>query len=401
MTQRGRAGQRAISPLLLPDDHRIFYHKRSLVLFQLYFLTGCLANYVGIVHINNAFAALCILMMFFSRSLRSASSPLIILYGTLTLLSLANHLIWQDQAGFPAEARTMPIILLLMMAARAFAVEGLFGRGVALNSIPFIALYAVGARFSDGRFQSVFLDENVHGGVLTFAAAIGLTAVSNQQYSILNLLTLGASATNILLGASRKLFLFLVLSLAIVASSVRSIKPWHILSIAILLGVSYFVIFPILHERQSVRFREDVSLQDMIERFIVGSDDMGKSSRERREFVELSFYAADQNWFGYGNGNFNYVVRTYGAPHLSEAGHPHAGIAEALITAGYPGGALYLVMLIYLSRIGWRDPVFRIILLWLFLQVFTETSLNNRIMWPLLALAEWELTKRNMAWWVR
>ena len=102
--------------------------------------------------------------------------------------------------------------------------------------------------------------------------------------------------------------------------------------------------------------------------------------------------ATRDRWLGFGHANFPYVFDLYSQGRLGETpGHPHATLAEALIIGGYPGMAMYIAMLIYLFRIGRKDPVIRLCLVWLFLGAFISTAFLDKITWALIAIAEREL----------
>jgi len=105
----------------------------------------------------------------------------------------------------------------------------------------------------------------------------------------------------------------------------------------------------------------------------------------------ISMEATRDHWLGFGHANFPYVCDLYGVGVDGNPGHPHATLAEVLIIGGYPGLAIYMIMLLYLLRIGRKDPIMRLCLLWLFLEVFIGTTFLGKIVWPLMAIAEREL----------
>ncbi|NJL58835.1 MAG: hypothetical protein HC887_03475 [Desulfobacteraceae bacterium] len=103
--------------------------------------------------------------------------------------------------------------------------------------------------------------------------------------------------------------------------------------------------------------------------------------------------AVKDNWLGYGNGNFEYVVRKYGTGMFSlaaTASHPHAGFLDAIISAGYLGGVLYILILIYIGLMVRKDFCMSLVCLWMILQFFVETTFFSKIIWPLMAIAERE-----------
>ena len=97
-----------------------------------------------------------------------------------------------------------------------------------------------------------------------------------------------------------------------------------------------------------------------------------------------------KRWWGYGNGNFPLVMREYG-PALAPAATPHSGILDSLVTGGYPGACVYLVMIAYLLWIGRRDPRMLFCGLWLVISMFVQANLNAKTLWPILVIGEREL----------
>ena len=126
-------------------EPKLLYKDITLDVLQLYFLTGFLANYVGLVRVNNAILVFLAFAVFLKARATGLFSPLIIIYAILTALSLINHFRWLPEAGLPQGARTMPIVLLAMIACRACARRGLFERVVAVNALPLLLLMPIGA----------------------------------------------------------------------------------------------------------------------------------------------------------------------------------------------------------------------------------------------------------------
>lgn len=382
---------------LFPDSNRLLYKGVLLNLLLLYFFTGFLANFEPWVNVNNGI--LLLLTIYTLASLRrgaSLFSPLIGLYALLTFLSVLNHWRWMPEAGLPQAARTMPIVLLAMIVCRLCAVPGLFKRSVAINALPFLLLIPIGGHFLRGRYYSEFLSENMHGHVLPLAFAVGIAAIWERRYQWKPLLCLPASLMQMFLGASRKFLFYLIPPVFMLSMTKRKLSLYHVSLIAVILAATVSVAIPTMTKRQQDRFGSDFTWKSHISA-IVSGETRDASSRNRIGFIKLAFWAVRQDWLGFGNGNFPYVVRRFAGIDLPEAGHPHSGLAESLITAGYSGAALYLAMLLYLLRIGYRDPVMRICLIWLFLQIIFATTLWNRFLWPLLAIAERELQMGRIA----
>ena len=376
---------------LFRDSSANLYREGVLNVLLLYFFTGFLANYEVFVHINSAILVFLAAYAFLTpRRQTSALSPLITVYGLLTLISLANHCRWIPQAGLPQEARTMPVVLVAMIACRWCAVPGLFERAITVNAIPFLLLIPIGGHFEGARYYSTFLDENMHGQVLPLAFAVGLVAVWERRYQWRPLAALAASLMQMFLGAARKMFFFLLLSVFVIVTFNRKLSGRHVLLAVATLLLTLAIAMPLMTRRQQERLGGDFTWQDQISA-LLSREATDKSVYDRTGFIELAFNSVRHDWLGFGNGNFPYVVSCFGTSDLPEAGHPHSGLAESLITAGYPGAVLYLFMLAYLFRIGRHDQIMRICLIWLFLQVFVETTLSNRMLWPLLAIAEREL----------
>jgi hypothetical protein len=377
--------------MLSHDDHKLLYGSFSLNLLQLYFFTGFLANWTGLVNINNGILVACVAFVYIRKE-RTASffSPLIIMYGVLTALSLINHWRWMPEAGLPAGARTMPIVFLAMLACRQLASPGLFERAITMNALPFALLIPFGAYIERGRYYSYFLNENILGATLQFAFAVGLCTFWERRFKWKSLVALFASVSIMVLGARRSMLLYCVPSVFMVNASTRRISLSNLAMVAMTVLLLFGFLLPIMTQRLSTRFGGEFSMMEQFEG-IVSGDIKEKSASDRRAFIVLAFESANRSWLGYGNANFPHVVRQYAVVNLPEAGHPHSGLAESLITGGYPGMALYLLMLLYLLKIGHHDTLMRICLIWLFLQVFLASNLNNRMLWPMLAIAEREL----------
>lgn len=378
--------------LLSHDDNKLLYDSFALNLLQLYFLTGFLANWVGPVNINSGILVACITLGFLGRErTTSLFSPLIMIYGVLTALSLINHWRWLPEAGLPPGARTMPFVFLAMLACRQLARPGLFERAITMNAIPFALLIPYGAYIEAGRYYSLFLNENILGATLEFAFAVGIYAILGHRWEWKSLTALFASVAIMALGARRSMLLYCIPAVLIANVSERHKTKTNMALIALTLLLVSTVLVPIMTQRVGERFGGDFSLSEQIEG-IIGDDIKDRSALERRAFIELAIESTRIDWWGYGNANFPYIVRRYGGITLSEEpGHPHSGFAESLITGGLPGLILYVMMLLYLLKIGHRDTLMRICLVWLFLQISIATNLNSRMLWPMLAIAEREL----------
>jgi len=311
----------------------------------------------------------------------------------MTALSLGNHLWWMSEAGLPQGARTMPIVLIAMLACRMCVVPGLFERGILMNTLPFVLLIPVGAYIEGERYYSTFLDENIHGSALPFSFAVGMCALLEQRYNWKSFTTLFTPLSFMLLSARRSMLFYFVSVSAILGLNgfiQNKLRPRQILYTALVLIFLLSVVLPVMIGRQAGRFGDGFQPVKHISRLISG-DVTDKSSLDRKGFIDLAIDSVSDNWLGFGNANFLYVVRSYGPRYLSDAGHPHSGLADSLITGGYPGMILYSLLLLYLLSIGYKSPLMCLCLAWLILSVFFEANLSNRILWPLLAIAEQEM----------
>jgi hypothetical protein len=385
------------SAQLFPDKHKLFYHNLPLNLLQIYFFTGFLANFVDLVCVNNYILILFTFFTFISfRFLKHKPklfSPLLYFYAALTFLSLFNHLRFFPEVGFPQGARTMPITLLAMVTCRLCTVPGLFERAVTMNALPFVFLIPTGVYIEYGRYYSKFLTENILGSSLHLAFAVGANALWERRYNWKVIVAFFSSASIMFLGASRVMFIYFISSTFTLIISKRKFTFSQFSLATLLFFLVVIVAVPIMTVRQQDRFGADFSWKENVINVLTG-ETKDRSAIVRYRFNELAFCSINQNWLGFGNANFPYVIRNYAHSFwllLPEAGHPHSGFGDSLITAGYPGLLLYIVMLLYLLRIGYKDRLMRLCLVWLFLQIFLSTTLNNRILWPLMAIAEREL----------
>lgn len=356
-----------------------------------YFLTGILMNYIDLCYINSG---LMFVFLFFALLKKSLSlSPLLIAYGILTLVSIINHLLISlDGEAIPEAARTMPTIFLLMLTCRACTVPGLFERAVVANTLPVaIALLLGGIGISWGRFYTEYLNECMRGILPQFAFVLGLWAIVERRFPPLLMIAFSASSLFMVLGASRTSFLYALLVAAVLFLSQRALSAKRLLAGLVALLVIGYVVLPQMTASQKRRFGEDFSWRDHIAQ-VVSGEASDRSTVERRGFWEIGFRAVQDRWFGYGNASFPYVVERYDHTFtMSLAANPHAGLLDALITAGYPGALLYLGLLWYLWRISRTLPKVRLCVLWLFIQVFAQATFSLRILWPLMAIAEREL----------
>lgn len=381
-------------PRLCPDGNNILFKHPLPNLVLLYFFTAFFANYVIWVNINNAILVILVLFAFIykPRGL-SIFSPLIVFYALLTLLSVLSHLYWLPAAGLPDSARTMPIALASMIACRFCATPALFERSIVLNILPFAVLLPLGASHEKGRYVGTFLTETIAGGLLALGPAFCLSALWEGRRNWKFYIVLFVSLFYVLNTGSRSPFIYIAamtLTLLVYKQDGKCIWPKRLLYGVALLVLLFMVVMPTMLERHRIRFGDDYSFQTNISDIISGNP-QDRSSHDRLAFIDLAFIAANDNWFGFGNGNFPFVVRTYAYSYLPEAGHPHSGLAESLITAGYPGLLLYIAMLIYLARIGRGSLLITLCLVWVVLMFFLDTNLNSRILWPLLSIAEREL----------
>ncbi|NCD40824.1 MAG: hypothetical protein EOL88_01895 [Bacteroidia bacterium] len=379
--------------ILRHDNSKIWYDSKLLNLLQLYFFTGILANWGGLVFVNNVILLVCIISVFFFKKGRTISflSPLTFAYGLLTLLSIVNHIRWLDDAGMPANARTMLFVFMAMIAFRQLAIPGFFERAINVNALPFALLIPLGHHGIGGRYYSYFLNENILGSALPFAYAVGLCSFAERRYEWKSMVALFASLAIMVLGARRSLLLYCIPSTLIVLVSIKKISLRDVCIVVILFLFFWGVVVPNMNSRLAERFGSNFSLVNHFNDIFYGVTD-DKSASVRSEFIDISIKSANHDLLGYGNGNFRYIVEQFGGSNVPVAGHPHSGLAESMITGGYIGLVLYLFMLFYLIKIGYNDTVIRICMIWMFLGIFVETNLNNRIIWPLLAIAEKELT---------
>lgn len=374
------------------DRHGPLYGVPRLDLLQLYFLTGVLATYANLIQINLLVLVLLIAVTFvFRRPRVPLLSPLLCLYGLVTALSLFNHYRLYDQVGgIPEAARTMPVAFLAMLACRACTVPGLFERAATMNMLPLVFMIPVGGHYEWGRYHSAFVSEIIHGEAMVIGFAVGLCAMWERRFRWPLMAALFASGSYIFLAASRSMFVFFMLAVLSLVFARRKRSVWQIAMIVAIGAVIVFLALPTMTARQRGRFGQDFSWQKHFSD--VGSGQASDpSSVTRMSFIAVTFRAIQSDWLGFGSANFPYVLATYGHGFLRRASHPHSGLADALITGGYPGLCLYALILVYMLWIGRRDPVMRICSIWLVLAVFVATTLPDRILWPLLAIAEREL----------
>jgi hypothetical protein len=391
--------------LLGQDDGNLIYRSTALNLLQLYFFTGFLANFGDLVIISTLILGLFVFYVFSVFVIKKCHvplfSPLIIIYSIITIISLGNHLVWMQEAGLPQGARTMPVVLLTMIACRLCTIQGLFKRGIFMNTLPFVLLIPLGAHIQEGRYYSTFLDENLLGSVLPFAFALGVTSLWEYRYNWKGILTLFPPVFFMFFSARRSMLLYLIASsvtLFIYSIKKSKIRAKQIIYMALPLLFILLVVLPTMTNRLGDRFGDNFQLLEYVPQLIEG-DVTDRSTLERRGFIDLSIESTSNYWLGFGNANFPYVVRNYGPGYLSLASNPHSAFADALITAGYLGLLLYIFFLLYFLHIGKKDPLLLLCLVWMAISIFVEANLSHRILWPLLAIAERELQMRKIPSW--
>lgn len=383
------------------DTRGVLYGDLRLDLLQCYFLTGIMSNYTyaGLWQINNGIlAAFVLLTLLFANRKTLTLSPLLWLYGLLTLLSLFNHLLlWEKTGGVPAGARTMPVVFLAMLACRARTRPGLFKRAVVLNTLPLALLLPLGGiHISWGRLSTEYLNEYMHGFVPAFAFAVGVCALLDRRFRLLTMASFFASIAFIVFGASRKYFIYISLATFVLVVSGKVLSVKRIVIGGCVLGLIIGIVLPKMTLAQKRRFGENFSWTQHL-RELVSREAEDYSTQQRRAFLEISIRATRGRWLGFGHANFPYVCDLYNDGRIDGTpGHSHAALAEALIIGGYPGLAIYIIMLLYLLRIGRKDPVMLMCLVWMFLQVFVQGTFVDKIIWPLMAIAERELQISNM-----
>jgi len=370
------------------------------LLLLLFFLLGFLALYPSTAGIHNVLVVMLILFAFLTEKI--SFSPLIWLYGLLTVMSVVNHVLLIDETnGIPQNARTMPIIFLLMVACRACTLKGLFNHVVILNTLPIGFLLILGGiHFAPGRLENIYLTENVRTILFSFGFIVGLVLLLHRSSTKLSLLSFIFCAAFMLLGASRRhyIMMFLVVPAAILPFlkkfSLRSIVVGVILSVLVV-----GVVLPLSLKTQRDRFGEDFSwethLRSLLSRDAADLPARDPSSRIRKEYAGITFSAVDDRWHGFGNGNCPYVFEEYGPWLAIYAGHPHSAGLDALITAGYPGLMLYLIVMGYLAWIFRKNPILRLCMIFLLLQLFLGSIFASKMLWPALAIAEREIQNRT------
>jgi len=375
------------------DTRGVLYGDLRLDLLQIYFLTGILANYAGLYRVNNGIMVVFVLFtLLFANSKTLTLSPLLRLYGLLTLLSLFNHLwLWDKTGGVPAGARTMPVVFLVMLACRACTRPGLFKRAVILNTLPLALLLPLGGiYFSWGRLSTEYMNEYMHGFLPQFAFAVGIYALLDRRFRLLTMTSFIASCVFMIVGASRRFFIYILLASFVIFLSKRMFTQKQLLMGGVILAVIVYLVLPRMSASQQRRAGGEFDWVQHTQELISGEAD-DRSSQQRRAMLVISMEATRDHWLGFGHANFPYVCDLYGVGVDGNPGHPHATLAEVLIIGGYPGLAIYMIMLLYLLRIGRKDPIMRLCLLWLFLEVFIGTTFLGKIVWPLMAIAEREL----------
>lgn len=380
--------------LLGSDAGGLVYKSAATNFLQIYFLTGFLANFDDLVVINNVALVIFVVCTFLVRRVRAPTfSPMILIYAALTVISVLNHLRWYPEAGIPQGARTMPIVLFAMIACRMCTTSGLFERGVLMNTLPFALLIPLGAQITGGRFYSEFLSENIQGAVLPFAFAVGVSGLWHKRYSWKVWTTLTVPLLFMTISARRSM-LFYIIGASLMMSTNGLFRGKFsfrkVVAAGLALGLVFAVAVPIMVDRQADRFGAGFHLAEHVSTLVKG-EAVDRSSAEREGFIRAAFEAVSDRWLGFGGANFPLVVAKYGDSSLSIANNPHSGLADSLITAGYPGLILYLFLLIYIWRIGRNDMLMSLCFVWLVLSVFIEANLDDRILWPLLAIAEREL----------
>lgn len=385
------------------DTRAVFYGDLRLDLLQCYFLTCIMRNYTyaGSWQINNGILIAFVLLTFLCASRKPLTlSPLLRLYGLLTLLSVFNHLLlWEKTGGVPAGARTMPVVFLTMLACRACTRPGLFKRAVILNTLPLALLLPLGGiHISWGRLSTDYLDEAMFGFLPQFAFAVGVCALLDRRFRLLAMTSFIASCVFMTVCAARRYHIYVFLATFVVLLSKRMLSVKRILMGGVILAAFIYVVLPRMTAAQQQRQKAGADFSWIVHvQELISGDAQDYSSQRRRTLLDLSIRATRGRWLGFGHANFPYVCDLYDNGRIDvTATHPHAALAEALTIGGYPGLAIYIIMLLYLLRIGHKDPIMRLCLIWLFLQVFIGVTFLDKITWPLMVIAERELQISNM-----
>jgi hypothetical protein len=375
-------------------------------LLQLYFLTGIGANYAGWYQLNNAIlVGVVVFLILGGGHTAIRRSPLLFLYGLLTLISLLSHVMVLGEVGeVPSGVRTMPVVLVAMLASRWLAVRGLFRRVVTLNILPVLVLLAVGGvGISYGRFETSYLNEYQHGWLPQFAFGVGAGSLLEGRFPALVMLAFLTSISFMMLASSRQFSIFILCAIAVLAcghvlptflATRRPVRKGALRATIVISGLlagGALVMLPRMTANLKERFGENFSWQGHLAELFAG-DAEDRSSADRQAFIDISMIVAREHVLGIGNANFPYAAAKYGKGRVSsDASHPHSGFAEALITGGYPGLLVYLCALLYLGRIGWKSPVMSVCLVWLFLMIPLAANLTDKIVWPMMAIAEAEI----------
>ena len=183
-----------------------------------YIFFAFLINYPSLVIYENIFLLFFIASVFLSIEIKNITiSPLILIYGLLSLISTINNLFLYDRYGINKSIITMPLIFLAMVACRSISQAGLFIKLIIINAVPYILLLPIGGHIEWGRYYSYFVSENLQGIVLPFTFSVGLYLAYGRK------LFFGA-----IVCISVPLFLFVV-------SARRSLLSYFLVSIFIFL----------------------------------------------------------------------------------------------------------------------------------------------------------------------
>jgi len=377
----------------------VIFRDPRLNLVQLFFLTGICANYSSLSPLNNLFGILLIAYTLFSIGNRQVTvSPLISLYAALTAISVLNHLaLWSETRSLEPGMRTMPFVLLMMISCRVATQPGIFKRAVLLNTIPLLFLLILGGVgiSTSGRLSTDFLTEYMHGFYPQFAFAIGINMFIEGRFRLLTMASFLASSVFMSSTSSRQYLAYIIGSIAVLLVSGFRFNLRRLTFTILILTLVLFVIVPRMNNLLAIRNGGDFNMIQHASELITGTA-LDNSSQQRLAMMLLSLEAAKERWLGYGHANFPYVVESLDNGSLNRVpSHPHSSLAEVLITGGYPGLVIYICILLYLTKMFYKDPIMRICLVWLYLTAFVGSSFIDKILWPLMAIAEREFEIRR------
>ena len=362
------------------------------ILVLAYFFVGFLQNFPELLIYSQIIGILLILAIFITKSNGPhCFSPLIVMYGLFTLISTLSCLIYGGE--FSKSMLTMPYIFMAMIACRKYAKSGIFQNSILANTLPFIVLISYGMNFdvSSGRYYSYFLNEAILGSLLPFSFAAGALLLWNWQFNWRAIILILPPTIFMYASSRRGMLIYFVCcmsALCLIKLYEFKLERKNIFSL-IIAGIFSIVMFNHMVGNQSQRFEEKFNLLEHSEKVVKGTA-KDVSSVERSTFNRIATAVAQVHIIGVGNGNFQneYKKAISDGRNIS---NPHSGFSESLVIGGYPGLFLYLIMLVYLLWLGRKSPIMLLCMIWMFLSIFIETSIANRLIWPLMAIAEREL----------